>query len=195
MEGAIQYLEGRLKLKVNRDKSKIVNLAFNNGEFKFLGFGMGKTRGVLRIMVHAKTKKRFKDKLRKITSRKRSGKFKDICSELKRVVIGWLNYYAIADVKTWVKSTNKWLRRRLRMLFWKRWKLPKTRKRKLIHLGTPEKYAYQAAYSRRGYWFVVKTGAVTRALSNEKLVSWGYVDILKAYEFKHSKPVQLCFVF
>ena len=130
-----------------------------------------------------------------IVKKKNEGKFKDICSELKRVVIGWLNYYAIADVKTWVKSTNKWLRRRLRMLFWKRWKLPKTRKRKLIHLGTPEKYAYQAAYSRRGYWFVVKTGAVTRALSNEKLVSWGYVDILKAYEFKHSKPVQLCFVF
>ena len=195
LEGAIAYLEGKLKLKVNRDKSRIVNLANNYGEFKFLGFGMGKSGGKFRIYAHAKSKKRFKDKLREITSRKRSGKFQAICSELKRVVIGWLNYYAVADMKTWINVTNGWLRRRLRMLIWKRWKKPRTRLRKLIHLGTPEKFAYQAANSRRGYWFTVKTGAVTRALSNQKLVSWGYTDLAIAYEVKHTKPVQLQFVF
>ena len=195
LEGAIQFLEGRLKLKVNREKSRIVSLAFNRGKFKFLGFSMGKIAGKFHIYPHAKSKKKFKDKLREITSRKRSGKFKDICSELKRVVIGWMNYYAIANMKTWVNEINAWLRRRIRMLFWKRWKKPKTRLRKLIHLGTPKRYAYQAASSRRGYWIVVHTGAVTRALSNEKLVSWGYVDIAKAYETRHSKPVQLKFAF
>ena len=81
------------------------------------------------------------------------------------------------------------------MLIWKRWKKPRTRLRKLVHLGTPEYFAYQAANSRRGYWFTVHTGAVMRALSNEKLVSWGYLDIAEAYEAKHSKPVQLRFVF
>lgn len=195
LEGAIQFLEGRLKLKVNREKSKIVNLACNYGEFKFLGFSMGKMRGEFHIYAHEKSKKKFKDKLREITSRKRSGKFKDICNELKRVVIGWMNYYAIADMKGWANTTDQWLRRRIRMLFWKRWKKPKTRYRKLVHLGTPRKFAYQAANSRRGYWFTVRTGAVTRALSNEKLVSWGYVSILATYESKHSKPVQLQFVF
>ena len=195
LEGAIQFLEGRLKLKVNREKSKIVSLARNYGEFKFLGFSMGKSKDTFHIYAHAKSKKKFKDKLRKITSRKRSGKFKDICSELRRVVIGWLNYYAIAEMKKWVNEINAWLRRRIRMLFWKRWKKPKTRLRKLIHLGTPRKYAYQAANTRRGYWFVSRTGAITRALSNEKLVSWGYIDVAVTYESKHSKPVQLSFVF
>ena len=133
LEGAIQFLEGRLKLKVNREKSKIVSLARNYGEFKFLGFSMGKRRNAFHIYAHAKSKKKFKDKLRKITSRKRSGKFKDICSELRRVVIGWMNYYAIAEMKMWVNEINAWLRRRIRMLFWKRWKKPKTRLRKLIN--------------------------------------------------------------
>ena len=119
LEGAIQFLEGRLKLKVNREKSKIVSLARNYGEFKFLGFSMGKRRNAFHIYAHAKSKKKFKDKLRKITSRKRSGKFKDICSELRRVVIGWMNYYAIAEMKMWVNEINAWLRRRIRMLFWK----------------------------------------------------------------------------
>ncbi len=195
LEGAIAYLEGKLKLKVNRDKSRIVNLNSNHGEFKFLGFSMARVGGRLRILVHDKSKKRFKDKLRKITSRKRSGTFQSICSELKRVVIGWLNYYAVAEMKYWIKDTNGWLRRRLRMLIWKRWKKPKTRHRKLLHLGAPVDLAYQAAYSRRGYWFTVNTVAIKMALTNQKLVSWGYTDIAKAYENKHSKPVQLQFVF
>jgi len=195
LEGAIQFLEGRLKLKVNREKSMIVNLAHNSGQFKFLGYGMAKSGAGFRITVHWKSKKKFKDKLRKITSRKRSGTFQTICEELKRAIRGWLNHYAIADMKTWIGDVNGWLRRRLRMLLWKRWKKPKTRLRKLVHLGTPYEFAYQAANSRRGYWFTVRTGAVTRALSNKKLASWGYMDIAVAYESKHSKPVQLQFVF
>ena len=195
LEGATQFLEGRLKLKVNREKSRIVNLASNRGQFKFLGFGMTKNRNGFLITAHNKSKKKFKDKLRLITSRKRSGTFQDICSELRRVVIGWLNYYAVAEMRVWLKETDAWLRRRMRMLIWKRWKKPKTRFRKLVHLGTPKYFAYQAANSRRGYWFTVHTGAVTRALSNGKLVSWGYMDITRAYESKHSKPVQLQFVF
>jgi group II intron reverse transcriptase/maturase len=195
LEGAIAYLEGKLKLKVNREKSRIVNLNSNHGEFKFLGFGMGKLGGKFHIYAHKKSKKRFKDKLKMITSRKRSGTFQSICSELKRVVIGWLNYYAVAEMKYWIKDTNGWLRRRLRMLIWKRWKKPKTRHRKLLHLGAPVDLAYQAAYSRRGYWFTVNTVAIKMALTNQKLVSWGYTDIAKAYEYKHSMPIQLQFVF
>ena len=118
-----------------------------------------------------------------------------ICSELNRVVIGWLNYYGIAEMKKWISATNGWLQSRIRQIIWKRWKKPITKYRKLVQLGTPPKYAYMAANSRRGYWFTVHTGAVTRALSNEKLEGWGMTNMIKAYERIHSYPVQLQFMF
>ena len=169
LEGSCAYLEGKLKLKVNREKSRIVSLASNRGNFKFLGFNMGKGRnGKFHIYAHKKSKMKFKAKLKDLTSRKRPGTFQLICSELNRVVIGWLNYYGIAEMKKY---------------------------RKLVHLGTPPKYAYMAANSRRGYWFTIHTGAVLRALSNEKLEGWGLVNLIKAYERIHSYPVQLQFMF
>ena len=196
LEGSIKFLEGRLKLKVNRDKSRIVSLAMNRGSFKFLGFGMGKGKnGKFLIYAHKISKQKFKAKLKEKTSRSRPGKFLDICSELKRVIIGWLNYYGIAKMKKWIGDLNGWLKGRMRTIIWKRWKKPKTMLRKLVHLGVPRKYAYMAAYTRRGYWFTVHTGAVQRALSNEKLDAWGFPDLAKAYERIHSKPVQLQFVF
>ena len=196
LEGSVKYLEGKLKLRVNREKSRIVSLAGNRGSFKFLGFNMGRRRdGKFHIYVHKKSKMKFKAKLKDLTSRKRPGTFQDICSELKRVVIGWLNYYGIAEMKSWISAANGWLQSRIRQIIWKRWKKPITKYRKLVHLGTPPKYAYMAANSRRGYWFTVHTGAVLRALSNEKLEGWGLTNMIKAYERIHSYPVQLQFMF
>jgi group II intron reverse transcriptase/maturase len=196
LEGSMAYLEGKLKLRVNREKSRIVSLANNRGSFKFLGFNMGKRgEGKFHIYVHKKSKMKFKAKLKDLTSRKRPGTFQDICSELKRVIIGWLNYYGTAEMKTWISATNGWLQSRIRQIIWKRWKKSITKYRKLVHLGTPPKYAYMAANSRRGYWFTVHTGAVMRALSNEKLEGWGLTNMVKAYEHIHSYPVQLQFMF
>ena len=196
LEGSCAYLEGKLKLKVNIEKSRIVSLASNRGNFKFLGFDMGKGRnGKFHIYAHKKSKMKFKAKLKGLTSRKRPGTFQLICSELNRVVIGWLNYYGIAEMKTWISATNGWLQSRIRQIIWKRWKKPRTKYRKLVHLGTPPKYAYMAANSRRGYWFTIHTGAVLRALSNEKLEGWGLTSLVKAYERIHSYPVQLQFMF
>ena len=195
LEGSIKFLEGKLKLKVNRDKSRIVNLAFNCGRFKFLGFGMGKSNGTFHIYAHKKSKDRFKAKLKEITSRKRPGKMPVIFEELKRVIGGWMNYYGIAEMGKWANETDAWLRARIRMMLWKRWKKPKTRFKRLVQYGTPEKYAYMAANSRSGYWFTVHTGAVTRALSNKKLASIGYVSVSDTYKRAHAKPVQLLFAF
>ena len=157
---------------------------------------MGKGRnGKFHIYAHKKSKMKFKVKLKDLTSRKRPGKLQDICSELKRVVIGWLNYYGIAEMKTWISATNGWLQSRIRQIIWKRWKKPITKYRKLIQGDVPKKYAYMTAYSRRGYWFTVHTSAVKRALSNEKLASLGYLNLSTAYERIHSYPVQLQFAF
>ena len=103
-------------------------------------------------------------------------------TEVKRYMQGWLNYYAIASMKKTMEEWNGWLRRRIRMYIWKQWKKPKTKYRNLLKLGTPKKYAWMAANSRRGYWFTVETGAMKRAMTNERLASAGFFDLSLAYE-------------
>ena len=80
---------------------------------------------------------------------------------------------------------NGWLYRRIRMCIWKQWKLPKTRKRKLMGLGMPEWVACEGAYSRKSYWRMSNTGVVKRALTKERLINWGYYDIATAYQSLH----------
>lgn len=198
LEGSVKILEGKLNLKVNRDKSKIVNLASNGGKFKYLGFGMGKRGdGHYHIYAHAKSKKKFKEKLKVMTNKKRPGKFIDICVEIKKSITGWINYYGVAELGSWLKQLDQWLRTRMRMIIWKRWKKPRTKYRKLIGLGIPQKYAYMAANTRKGICRAVHLTTVKRALSNRKLEAWGYPSASRYFESKHPKypAVQLQFVF
>jgi len=110
------------------------------------------------------------------------------------VVIGWLNYCGIAEMK-WISAANGWLQSRIRQIICKRWKKPITKYRKSVYPGAPPEYAYMAANSCRGYWFTIHTGAVLRALSNEKLEGWVLIYLIKACEHIHSYPVQLQFMF
>lgn len=103
--------------------------------------------------------------------------------KLKDYMRGWLNYYGIADMKNNIESLNGWLYHRIRMCIWKQWKLPRTRKRRLIGLGLPEWAACEGAYSRKSYWRMSNTGVVKRALTKERLINWGFYDLAIAYQF------------
>jgi len=181
LESSIRYLEGKLKLKVNRDKSHIakVNAA---KKFKFLGFAFSKGKDGIFIRVHQKSLKKAKDRLRKLTKRNRGVNVRQVMAEVKRYMQGWLNYYGMAEMKNTLKEWDGWLRRRLRAYIWKQWKKPRTKYRNLLKLGIPKKYAEWTARSRRGYWFVAGTTSVSRAISNERLVQAGYFDLSEAYE-------------
>ena len=181
LESSTRYLEGKLKLKVNRDKSHIAKVNATK-KFKFLGFACGKGKDGLFIRVHQKSMQKAKDKLRTLTRRNRGKNVRQVMAEVKRYMQGWLNYYAIASMKNTLAEWNGWLRRRIRMYIWKQWKKPRTKYRNLLKLGIPEKYAWMAAMSRRGYWFTVETGAVKRAISNERLARAGFFDLSLAYE-------------
>ena len=93
--------------------------------------------------------------------------------------------YGIADMKNNIEKLNGWLYRRIRMCTWKEWKLPKTRKRKLLGLGLPEWVACEGAYSRKSYWRMANTGVVKRALRKERLINWGFYDLTSAYQSLH----------
>ena len=184
LESSTKYLEGTLKLKVNREKSRTVSV-FAIRNFKYLGFCFGKSGKGIYVCVHGKSWKKAKDKLRKLTSRSRCGSIVKTMERIKEYMRGWLNYYSMADMKNNVERLNGWLYRRIRMCIWKQWKLPKTRKRKLMGLGMPEWAACEGAYSRKAYWRMANAGVIKRALTKERLINWGFYDLATAYQSMH----------
>ena len=180
----MKYLEGTLHLTVNREKSRTVSV-FAIRNFKFLGFRFGKGRAGVSIRVPKKSWKRFKDQLKTLTSRSRCGSIVTAMRRINVMARGWLNYYGIADMKSCIAALNGWLYRRIRMCIWKQWKLPRTRKRKLLDLRLPEWAACEGAYSRKAYWRMANAGVVKRALTKERLIRCGYYDLTSAYQPMH----------
>ena len=178
MEGCIKYLEGKLKLKVNRKKSTTGSPM----KLKFLGFSLYWRKGRIGIRIHEKTLKRLKERLKAMTSRKRGGKIEQILEEITRLINGWLGYYRIADIKTHLERISEWLRRRIRQIYWKRWKRVRTRYENLIRLGATPNMAWQWANTRKGYWCIAGSLVLTTTVNNRYLETFGFPNILKRYE-------------
>lgn len=185
LETSTRYLEKKLKLKVNTEKSCAVSV-YSIRNFKFLGFAMGRNRKGAYIRVHPKSRKKTKDKLRRLTSRSQGRKLDYVLHNIKVYMQGWLNYYGIAEMKSTMEDWNGWLRRRIRMYIWKQWKKPKTRVENLKKLGMPEWQAYRNGNTRKGYWAVAGSGILNNTITNERLARRGYYDISKAYKSMHS---------
>jgi group II intron reverse transcriptase/maturase len=178
------YLEKKLKLKVNEEKSKAVSV-YSIRNFKFLGFALGRNKKGTYIRVHAKSLKKAKKKLKALTSRSQGRNVQVVMHKIKVYVQGWLGYYSIADMKNTIDNWNGWLRRRIRMYIWKQWKKPKTRVKNLLKLGIPEWAAYNYGNSRKGYWRMSGTTTLNNALSNKRLAQAGYFDISQKYKSLH----------
>ena len=184
LETSTDYLEGKLKLTVNKDKSRVVSV-FAIRNFKFLGFALGRNGKGIFVRVHPKSWKKFKSKLRELSSRRSVQSIRPALEKIKVYARGWLNYYGLADMKNPIEDLNGWLCHRIRMCIWKQWKKPKTKRKNLLKLGVSEDLALQAANSRRGYWFVTHTMAVNRALTKERLIHNGFYDLATAYQSVH----------
>ena len=178
MESCIKFLEGKLKLKVNRKKSSTGSPT----KLKFLGFSLYNWKEKTGIRVHEKPLERLKDRLRIMTSRKRSGRVEQILEELTRLIIGWIVYYRVADMKSFLQKVSNWLRRRIRQIFWKRWKQAKTRYVNLVRFGTPTNMAWQWANTRKGYWVVAGSLIMTTTMTNCYLETIGFPNIVRRYE-------------
>ncbi len=184
LESSIRYLEGKLKLTVNRDKSRAVSV-FSIRNFKYLGFALGRNQSGIYIRVHAKSMKKFKARLKDLSSRRSVQSIKPSLEKIKIYVRGWLNYYGIASMKRQIADINGWLYHRIRMCIWKQWKRPRTKVRNLVKMGVPFDLAWQAGNSRRGYWFTTHTVAVNMAMTKERLIQSGFYDLAAAYQSVH----------
>ena len=182
LESSRKYLEGKLKLKMNVEKSKVVSI-FSIRNFKFLGFALGKGAKGVFIRVHAKSLKKAKDKLRKLTSRSQDRNVRVVMKNVEVFIRGWLGYFSIADMRNAMKELDEWLRRRFRCYIWKQWKRTFTRKQALVKLGLKEWQAWEIAASRKGYWRMA--GVLNVAITKEILIKAGYYCILEHYEEMH----------
>ena len=181
MESSCRYLEKKLKLKVNREKSRTVSVyAIRN--FKYLGFAFGKGKAGVFIRAHAKSLKKAKEKLKELTSRSQGRNVRVVMQNVKTYMQGWLGYFRIASMKQTMQSWNEWLRRRIRMYIWKQWKKPKTKVTNLKKLGIPDEKAHEWGNTRLGYWRISNSPVLKCSITNERLARAGYFDILSKYE-------------
>jgi group II intron reverse transcriptase/maturase len=160
IESITQYVEERLKLKVNREKSVVDR----STKRTLLGFGFFYRDGEVKVRVDPKARKRAKDRLRQMTSRSWGISMERRITEINRFTVGWTAYYSYADTPRPFEDLDEWLRRRLRQVRWKEWKLFQTKRRNLVALGIPEWQAHQWAATRKGYWRTAGSAPLQRAL-------------------------------
>jgi len=170
MASLTRFVEGRLHLVVNRAKSQAAPLK----QCAFLGFQIG-ARG--RAAWTAKALARFKQRVREITRRNRGHRVQDVIDELRRYVVGWLNYFSLSDTYTALLELDEWVRRSVRLYYWKQWKQPRTRRRHLLALGIPKEEVHLATRSRKGYWRMSANSILQRALTNRWLHEHGVPDM------------------
>ncbi len=174
MQSVTKFLEGKLKLKVNREKSAVDR----PWKLKFLGFSFYRGKEGIRIRVHRKSIERVKEKIRNITSRSNGMSMDTRLLTLKQLIRGWVNYFRIADMKSLAQSLDEWTRRRLRMCIWKQWKRVRTRFQNLMKLGLDRQKALEFANTRKGYWRIANSPILSVTITNERLQKRGYTGFV-----------------
>lgn len=177
MKNITKFIEKKLRLKVNKKKSKVDR----PWKIKYLGISYYQSKEKIEIRIHPKSIEKFKNKIRKITSRSNAMSMETRYTKLKQVTRGWVNYFKIANMKGIAQNLDKWIRRRIRMCYWKKWKTSKNRKKNLIDLGLSKEKAWHYTWSRKSYWRISNTPGLAIALNNKTLERFGYTSLSSIY--------------
>lgn len=184
MDSITSFIEKKLFLKVNRDKTKEAYIR----DIKFLGYSFYQIKGECRLRVHPKSVEKMKARIKELTSRSNGWGNERRKEALSQFVKGWVQYFRLADMQSLLKDTDGWYRRRLRMVIWKQWKRIRTKVTNLIKLGINKYKAYEWANTRKGYWHIAGSFILNRSVTDERLRKAGYVffsDYYKAVRVKY----------
>ena len=143
---------------------------------EFLGFAFISGRRAT-ITVAPKNLKAFKRRVRDLTGRSRGVSVKRRWIELRRYLRGWIGYFGLAQQLDEFSDLDSWIRRRVRMCFWKQWRYPRTRIQQLLKLGVPRKLAILHGISRKSYWRMSRTPAMRYAMPNKWLEEQGLISL------------------
>jgi RNA-directed DNA polymerase len=178
MASVTQFLERRLKLKVNKAKSAVASPT----ERKFLGFSFVNL-GRLRRCIAPQALARFKRRVRDLTPRTGGRSLAQIITALSRYLIGWRGYFGFCETPSELRALDKWIRRRLRAIVWKQWKYGRNRFAELRRLGVGKNLAAQTAGSPHGIWRISNSPALSFAFPTAYFRGLGLASVC-------AKPVE-----
>jgi RNA-directed DNA polymerase len=170
MTSVTTFLEGKLKLKVNRQKSAVAPV----GERQFLGHRFGKDG---RLGIGRKSLDRVKDRLRSITRRNRGVSLASMIAAVNRFAPGWVAFYRDAQCHSMLIGIDQWLRRKLRCVQLKHCKNPSTIAAFLKRNGVRDRQAGQLASSGKGWWRLSSSGQAKRAMPNAWFEDLGLISL------------------
>ena len=159
----------KAKFTVNEKKSKVVPV----DKCSYLGFVF--VRGKIRWSDEAFLE--FKRRVRLLTGRSWFVSMEYRYRKLAEYVRGWFNYYGISEYYRPIPVLDEWLRRRIRMCYWKQWRYTRTKVRNLLKLGTFKRQAIMTALSRKGPWHLSRTLATQSGMTNEWLYEQGLISV------------------
>ena len=181
MNRITRFLEQELRLKVNQEKSAVDR----PWKLKFLGFSFYAKKGGMGIRVHPDSLKKFKEKLKEVTGRSNAMSMEQRAEKLRQCIVGWVNYFGMADMKTTAQAVDEWLRRRIRMCYWKQWKKIRTKHDNLVKRGRENRKAWEYANTRKSYWHSANSPILSRTLTNEHLGKIGFITVAQRYSLVH----------
>ena len=173
LEGVTAFVEQRLHLRVNRQKSGVAPATVRG----LLGFGFFRREGRVKVRLDPKARHRLKARLRLLTARRRGVSMTTRLTALGRFMAGWSAYFALAETPSVFDELDEWLRRRLRQVRWKEWKGFAARRRNLRALGIPDHLARPWAGSRSGSWRMSRSAPLQRAMPNAYWADLGLMPL------------------
>ena len=171
----IPFIEKKLFLKVNKDKTGVAHIS----KVKFLGYAFYRFRGECRFRVHQKSREKMRNRLKELTHRSNgwSNEYRQL--KLRQFIIGWINYFSLADMKSLLIQIDEWLRRRIRAIYWKQWKKVKTRYKMIRKCNLPEWKVHEIANCRKGIWR--SSIVLNSVLTNKEIANQGYISMTSYY--------------
>lgn len=176
--GITKYIEESLKLKVNKEKSKVSRPV----ESTLLGFSFYQSNGKWEIRIANKSIKRIKEKVKLVTARNNGNNTKQKLLKMQPIIQGWVNYFSIAKAKSIMEHLDEGVRTRLRMGIWKEWKNCRTRVSKLLKLGASKRKAYEWGNSSKAYCRVAHSPILCTILNNAYFIKEGYTGFANIYK-------------
>lgn len=182
MDAITDYLEKKLKLRVNRDKSAVAR----PWQRKFLGYGVTWHKQQARLKIADSSVKRLKDKVREIVVGNALRNLGHTIAALNPVLRGWTFYFRLTEVKGVLQDLDGWIRRKLRCLLWRQWKRPATRNKRLQARGLDGTRAWKSASNGRGPWWNAGASHMNAAYPKRFFDELGLVSLLDTQRrFQH----------
>jgi RNA-directed DNA polymerase len=177
MESMTRFLSKKLRLSVNQQKSAVDR----PWRRQFLGYSVtNEKRAPLRIS--RDREQRLRVKARMILRPGRGRKIAETLKLLAPKIRGWAGYYQLCDVKRALEDFDKWMRRRIRAIYWRQWKRPGTRFKEMLKRGLNFERARKSAGNGRGPWWNAGASHMNCSITTRELRANGYVSLLEAWQ-------------